>query len=450
VDVKTKYQMLENSAVKAEITVPKEEIEKEYNDLVNEYCKTVQIKGFRKGKVPPHVLIRKFGPSLLDEVVEKVIEKSVTEVLENAEKKPISYGTPKVNAEGKLELGKDFSFEIEYDTYPELEIGEYKGIEIEELSTSILKADIDRELKTLQDQNSLVMEKKNPVVAKDDIVTIDYSEVDEKGSEIPNTKREGFVFQVGTGYNLYKIDDDIVGMKKDEERVIKKVYPSDFETKELADKTVNLKVKVINVKEKQIPKIDDELAQDISDKYKTLDDLKNDIKKNIKESADTMIKNDKVGKILEKIVANSKIPVPKSMIDYDLASRWKNFVAQFRADEAFVLKILEADGKTKENILEEWKPASEKGLKEALVIRELIEREKIEVSDEEADEEIKTEAERNNMAFEDLKARFTNNRLMENLKDDIAKNKLFDLLIKNAVITGKKKVKYLDLQQGNY
>ncbi|MCD6120735.1 MAG: trigger factor [Spirochaetales bacterium] len=449
-DVKTKYQMLENSAVKAEITVPKEEIEKEYNDLVNEYCKTVQIKGFRKGKVPPHVLIRKFGPSLLDEVVEKVIEKSVTEVLENAEKKPISYGTPKVNAEGKLELGKDFSFEIEYDTYPELEIGEYKGIEIEELSTSILKADIDRELKTLQDQNSLVMEKKNPVVAKDDIVTIDYSEVDEKGSEIPNTKREGFVFQVGTGYNLYKIDDDIVGMKKDEERVIKKVYPSDFETKELADKTVNLKVKVINVKEKQIPKIDDELAQDISDKYKTLDDLKNDIKKNIKESADTMIKNDKVGKILEKIVANSKIPVPKSMIDYDLASRWKNFVAQFRADEAFVLKILEADGKTKENILEEWKPASEKGLKEALVIRELIEREKIEVSDEEADEEIKTEAERNNMAFEDLKARFTNNRLMENLKDDIAKNKLFDLLIKNAVITGKKKVKYLDLQQGNY
>ena len=449
-DVKTNYKMLENSAVKAEITIPKEEIEKEYNNLINEYCKTVQIKGFRRGKVPPQVLIRKFGPSLLDETAEKVIEKSITEILENAEKKPISYGTPKVNAEGKLELGKDFSFDIEYDTYPELEIGDYKGIEIEELTTSILKADIDRELKTLQDQNSLVMEKKNPVVAKDDIVTIDYSEIDEKGSEIPNTKREGFVFQVGTGYNLYKIDDDIVGMKKDEERVIKKVYPSDFETKELADKTVNLKVKVINVKEKQIPKIDDELAQDISDKYKTLDDLKKDIKKNIKESADTMIKNDKVGKILEKIVANSKIPVPKSMIDYDLASRWKNFVAQFRADEASVLKILEADGKTKENILEEWKPASEKGLKEALVIRELIEKEKIKVSDEEADEEIKTEAEKNNMTFEDLKARFTNNRLMESLKDDIAKNKLFDLLIKNAVITGKKKVKYLDLQQGNY
>ncbi|RKX82054.1 MAG: trigger factor, partial [Spirochaetes bacterium] len=393
-DVKTNYKMLENSAVKAEITIPKEEIEKEYNNLINEYCKTVQIKGFRRGKVPPQVLIRKFGPSLLDETAEKVIEKSITEILENAEKKPISYGTPKVNAEGKLELGKDFSFDIEYDTYPELEIGDYKGIEIEELTTSILKADIDRELKTLQDQNSLVMEKKNPVVAKDDIVTIDYSEIDEKGSEIPNTKREGFVFQVGTGYNLYKIDDDIVGMKKDEERVIKKVYPSDFETKELADKTVNLKVKVINVKEKQIPKIDDELAQDISDKYKTLDDLKKDIKKNIKESADTMIKNDKVGKILEKIVANSKIPVPKSMIDYDLASRWKNFVAQFRADEASVLKILEADGKTKENILEEWKPASEKGLKEALVIRELIEKEKIKVSDEEADEEIKTEAEK--------------------------------------------------------
>lgn len=449
-DVKTKVNILENSAVKVEITVPKEEIEKEYNELVKKYCKTVQIKGFRRGKVPPEILIRKFGSSLLDETAEKVIEKSVTNVLENAEKKPLSYGTPKVNAEEKLELGKDLSFEIEYDTYPSLEIGDYKNIEVEELSTSILKADIDRELKTLQDQNSLVMEKKDPVVAKDDIVTINYSEIDENGKEIPNTKREAFVFQVGTGYNLYKIDDDIVGMKKDEEKVFKKVYPADFETKELAGKTVSLKVKVTNVKEKQIPKIDDELAQDISDKYTTLDDLKKDIKEKLKQSAATMIRNDKVGKILEKIVADSKIPVPKSMIDYDLASRWNNFIAQFQTDEASVLKMLESDGKTKENILEEWKPASEKGLKEALVIHELIDKEKIKVSDEEADDEIKLEAEKNNMSFEDLKKRFTDNNLMENLKDDIAKNKLFDLLIKNAVVKGKKKVKYLDLQQGNY
>ncbi|NOY08198.1 MAG: trigger factor [Spirochaetes bacterium] len=449
-DLKIKTEMLEDSAVKLQINVPVNEIEKEYNSLVGEYCRKVQVKGFRKGKVPPAVLIRKFGSSLLEETAERIIEHSVTQALENAEKKPLSYGTPDVNAEEKLELGKDFSFTIQYDTFPEIEIGEYKNIELEELETKVLKADIDRELKVLQDQNALVIEKKKPVVAKDDIVTIDYSEVDEKEEELPNTKRESFVFQVGTGYNLYKVDDDIIGMEKDDEKIIKKTYPDDFETKELAGKTINLKIKIRNVKEKQVPEINDELAQDISDKYKTLEDLKKDIKEKLKSSAETVIRNKKIAAILEEIIAHSKISVPKAMIDFELSSRWDNFVAQFQADEAAVLKVLGRDGKTKENLLEEWKPAAEKGLKEALVVHELIKKEKIEVSDEEADEAIKKEAETNNMSFEDLKGRFTGNKLMDNLKDDIAKKKLFDLLIKNAVITGKKKVKFLDLQQGNY
>ncbi len=449
-DLKIKTEILENSAVKLQIDVPDNEIEKEYNSLVGEYCKKVQVKGFRKGKVPPAVLIRKFGSSLLDETAERIIEKSITKALEDAEKKPLSYGTPDVNTKDKLELGKDFSFTIQYDTFPEVEIGEYKNIKVEELETKVLKGDIDRELKILQDQNALVIEKKEPVISKDDIVTIDYSEVDEKGEELPNTKRESFVFQVGTGYNLYKIDDDITGMEKDDEKIIKKTYPDDFETKELAGRTVNLKVKIRNVKEKQVPEINDELAQDISDKYKTLEDLKKDIKEKLKSSAETVIRNKKIAKILEEIIAHSKISIPKAMIDFELSSRWDNFVAQFQADEAAVLKVLGRDGKTKENLLEEWKPAAEKGLIEALIVHELIKKEKIEVSDEEADEEIKKEAEANNMSFEDLNGRFTGNKLMDNLKDDIAKKKLFDLLIKNAVITGKKKVKFLDLQQGNY
>ncbi len=443
-------EQLENSSVKLEIKIPSSEIEKKYNEIVNKYCKTVQIKGFRKGKVPPAVLIRKFGPALLEETAEKIIEDSITEALEDIEKKPISYARPEVKTDEKLELGKDFKFSLIYDTFPEVELGEYKGIEVEELETKVTDKDIQRELELLQEQNAIVVEKKNPVVAKDDIVTVDFVELDDDGNEIANTKRESFVFQVGSGYNLYKIDDDIVGMKKDEEKVIEKEFPQDYEYKELAGKKVKLKVTIKGVKEKNLPEIDDELAQDISDKYKNLDDLKNDIREKLENLAESRIREHKLSQILKKVIENSKIPLPKSMVEFELEARWNDFVKQLRADENTVLNLLQAEGKTKEDLLNEWKPEAERGLKEALVIREIIKRENIEVSDEEIDKEIKEEAERANTTFEDLKERVEKGNFMDNLKDDIAREKLFDFLIENATVTGKKKVKFVDLKEGNY
>lgn len=450
VELEKNLETLENSSVKLSIKVPSSEIEKEYNNLVNEYCKTVQIKGFRKGKVPPQVLIRKFGPALLEETAEKIIEKSITEALEDIEKKPISYATPEVKTEDKLELGKDFSFDLIYDVFPEVEVGEYKGIEVEELETKVMAADIKKELELLQDQNSIVVDKKDGIVDKDSIVTVDFVELDTEGNEIPNTKRESFVFQVGSGYNIYKIDDDIIGMKKDEEKVIKKKYPEDFEHKELAGKEVALKVKVQAVKKKELPKIDDELAQDISDKYQTLEDLKKDIKKKLKELAESRIKSNKLEQIIKKIVENSKVPLPKSMIDFELETRWRNFVAQLRADEQTIINMLKAEGKTKEDLFNEWRPSTEQGLREALVVREILKKENIQVTDDEIEAEIKKEAEANNMSYEELKERVEKGNLKDSLKDDIAKQKLFDMLLENAVVTGKKKVKFMDLKEGNY
>ncbi len=441
---------LENSSVKLQIKIPSSEIEKEYNEIVNKYCKTVQIKGFRKGKVPPSILIRKFGPALLEETAEKIIENSITEALEEVDKKPISYARPEVKTEEKLELGKDFSFELIYDTFPEVELGNYREIEVEELETEVSDSDIQKELELLREQNAIVVEKKDPVVAKDDIVTVDFVELDESGNEIENTKRESFVFQVGSGYNLYKIDDDIVGMKKDEEKVIEKEFPEDYEYKELAGKKVRLKVTIRGVKEKNLPEIDDELAQDISDKYETLEDLKKDIRKRLEELAESRIREHKIAQILKKVVEDSKIPLPKSMVDFELETRWNNFVRQFRADEDTVLKLLQAEGKSKEDLLNEWREEAERGLKEALVIREIIKKEGIKVTDEEVDREIKEEAERANTTFEDLKERVVKGNLLENLKDDIARKKLFDFLLESAKVVNKKKVNFVDLREGNY
>ncbi len=349
--VSSKEELLENSKVQVKVTIPKKDVKAEYDSLIGEYCRKVAVKGFRKGKVPAEVLIRKFGDSLMSEATQNLIEKSLKEVFEKVENKPLPYSVPTLaeNSKPELNLGKTFSFEVTYDTFPHIEIGEYKGLEIKEPLVSIGKEDIERELKAIQEQNSIVTDKLNGNVEKGDTVTIDYVELDESNNEVEGTKREGFTFFVGSGYNIYKIDDDVVGMTKGDEKDLEKVYAEDFEYSELAGRTVKLRVKLTSVKEKKLPDIDDELAQDVSEKYSTLQDLKDDISKRLEEASKTRVRELEVQSLFEKIVETSKIPLPASMIDQELNLRWNNFIRQFRSNETLMLQLLEKEGKTRED-----------------------------------------------------------------------------------------------------
>ena len=328
-----KVEELDNSSVKLTISVKKDFIQKQYDELVAEYCKTVHIDGFRKGKVPANVLLRKFGDAILGETTERVIRNSLDKVFEKVEQKPISTSVPEVDTKKDLVLGKDYTYSVTFDTYPKIELPAYKGQNFEELQVKVSDEDMDRELKTLQEQNSIVIDKKDATVLSGDIVNIDYAEIDEKDEEISASKREGFVFEVGSGYNLYKIDNELVGSKTGEEKIITKDYAEDFEYKELAGKSVKLKVKLNAVKEKQLPEINDELAQDISDKYESLEDLKKDIRDRLQEYAKQKVREHNVSQILEKIADQATIALPKSMVDSELEDQWRRFISRLGGDE---------------------------------------------------------------------------------------------------------------------
>ncbi len=448
--VNSKEELLENSQVQLKVTVPKKDVQEEYNSLIGEYCRRVAIKGFRKGKVPADVLIRKFGDSLKSETTQNLIEKSLKEVFEKVEYKPLPYSVPALAEGSKLELNLDkpFSFEVTYDTFPKIEIGPYKGLEIKEPSVSIGKEDIERELKAIQEQNSIVTDKENGTVEKGDTVTLDYMEVDESGEEVEGTKREGFTFSVGSGYNLYKIDDDIVGMKKDEEKDLEKSYPEDFEYSEIAGRNVKLRVKVTGVKEKKLPDIDDELAQDVSEKYKTLKDLKDDIAKRLEEASKNRIREVTMQRLFEQIVGASKIPLPASMIDQELTMRWHNFVRQFRSNENLVLQLLEREGKSKDDLLDEWRPGVEAALKTRLAESHLADLEKLEVSDEELDRRIAEEAESQGKDAKEVKEEYEKNHFLELIRDGMKVRKLHDLLLESSTVKKGEKVNFLDFMEG--
>lgn len=440
-------EILENSAVKLTVSVQKEESKKEYDELLKKYSKTVQVKGFRKGKVPGSVLEHKFGDGIREEASMNIIENALKVVFKEIEQKPLHYVTPTLeNEELTLDLDKDFTFTVTYDTFPDVKPGEYKGVEVEEPSVTIGKKEIDRELKVIQDQNAVVIEKKEGGVEKDDIVTINYVEMD-GDEEKEDTRREDFVFTVGSGYNLYNLDEDIIGMRKDEEKIIEKDFPEDYSHKELAGQKINLKVKVSAIKVKELPELDDELAQDVNEKFETLKNLKDDIKTKLKETADRRIREDKIEFLLTKILENSTINPPVSMVKAELENSWHNFVAESRMGEEGVMKILAMQGKTKDDLFEEWKLSSEKSLKTHLLLDKLVKNEKVEVTDEEIDEEIKKKAEAANRTFEETKEIVENNGMIPYLKVDLSRKKMINLIHENATVKKGKKINFLDLVQ---
>lgn len=300
-------QLLEDSKVKLTIRVPTEDVRKQYDDILKEYTEKAHLKGFRPGKVPADIIVRKLGPSLIDQTKSEVLEKSLSEAFESVEQKPIPYSTPEIKADDALELGKEFAFEVIYDTWPVVELGPYTGLEIDQPQWEITDEDIGRELKGIQEQNALFTDKESGDLEKGNIANVDYGEL-EAGAEKPGTKREAFVFEVGTGYNVYKIDDDIIGMKKGETKLVTKVYPEDFETSALAGKSVTLRVTLNSIKEKKLPEINDELAQDISEKFKTLEELKADIRTKLEHAVKQNVRSRTITRLLDSIVETSKIP----------------------------------------------------------------------------------------------------------------------------------------------
>ncbi|HTO23587.1 MAG TPA: trigger factor [Spirochaetia bacterium] len=441
-------ELLENSQVKLTVRVPTADVAQEYESIVKEYCDKAHLKGFRPGKVPRDVIIRKLGSSLIDQTRAEVLEKSLSEVFENVEKKPIPYATPEIKSESALELGKDFSFEVVYDTYPEVALGPYAGLEIDQPEWEITDEDLGRELKGIQEQNALFTDKDQGDVQVGNIVNIDYVEL-VAGAERPGTKREAFVFEVGTGYNVYKVDDDLVGMKKGETRTITKIYPEDFETKPLAGKTVNLRVTLNSIKEKKLPDINDELAQDISEKFQTLDDLKADIRKKLEDAVKAALRSRTVTRVLDTVVETSTFPLPSSMVDYQLEAMWQEYASRLGLDEKQLTQLLEQQGRTTEDIRKEWTPSAEKRARMQLVLSEIAKKEGIAIEESDLDAEIAKMAEERKVTAAELKESIQKSNLDAYMRSNLRMDKLYDFLLSKTVIRHSGRQKVLDILQGN-
>ena len=443
---------LEKSSVKLSVTIGKDDVRSEYDELLREYTKSIQLPGFRKGKVPREVLVRKFGEALQDEALGKIIEKSMGEILEDEsfprENRPLPYSTPSVQDEPKLDLEKDLQFSVVYDVLPEVKVSKWEGLEAEVPDVSISDEDLSRELEIIRDRNSIVLDKnEGENAASGDVVTLDYWELDDAGEPLANGERKDFTYTLGSGNNAYKFDNEVIGMKKGETKEFSKTYPED--DKEFPGKTIKLRVTMTALKSKKLPDLDDDLAQDVDEKFKTLDDLKNSIRDRLNRDLEGRLRNIKINKLLEKIMESTPVEIPESMLRIELDSRWRNLARQFNTDSDGLYKIMGNSTERAESIIETWKPDAAKALHSRLIVETLIEELKMEASDEDAEKELVKIALESEASFEDVKKYYQEERMKEYLKESIKETRLFDLILeKNTIKTGKKE-KYLDLISNN-
>jgi trigger factor len=454
VTVSKKITPQEHSSVNLTITVGKDDVRSEYDGILGKYAKTIQIPGFRKGRAPKEVLIRKFGDALKGEALGTIIEKSITEVLEDESltrvERPLPYSTPQVQDEPKLDLDQDLTFSVVYDVLPQVSVGQWKGLEAEAPNAAVTDEDLRRELEEVRERNAFVLDRDEGAAAeKDNVVTVNYHETGDDGSAVPGSERQDFVFTLGSGYNIYKFDDEITGMKKGETRDIEKTYPADFSDADLAGKTKKIRITLTALKEKKLPELDDDLAQDVDEKFQTLDDLKNSIRERLTKNLEKRLREIKVSKILEKIVENTPVDVPESMIRIELESRWRNLARRFGASTEEIVKMMEKSGKGAEEIQGEWRPGAVKALHSRLIVETLIEEQKMTASDEEVEKELETIADESETPLEDVKKYYEQENMKEDLKEDIKEKKLFDLLLAENTIKFGKKENYLDIMANN-
>lgn len=437
---------LENSAVKLTVTIAKKDVAAGYQETITKYAKNIQIPGFRKGHVPVSVLERKYGEALKADAAGDIIEKALGEIFEEIEERPLPYAQPQMDETPVLDTEKDLTFTVTYDVFPVVKVENFDGITVKEPVVEIGDKELDEELEQIRERNAMVLDKKdNEAAAQGDIATINYSELDDNGAVVPGSERQDFVFTIGSGQNLFKIDNDVINMKKGETKEITKTYEDNFEDKDLAGKTKKLKITLTALKIRNLPDLDDELAQDVNEKYKTLADMKADIKKNMEVTRDKRIAEIKSQSLLEQLVEKNAFDLPKSMVAAELDSRWRMMAQQFRTTPEQLDKLVAASGQTKEAMLTEWTGDAEKMLKSRIIVEALLKERNITVTPEEIDAEYEKIAEDAGISVEEVKKHYADPRAKEYLIDDTKEQKLYKQLFEQIKIVKGDKIPFADL-----
>ena len=428
--MKCKLEKTENAnEVKFEITVEAEKFEDAIKKVYFQNAKYFNIPGFRKGKAPMQIVEKYYGKEIFyEDAFNEVAQETLEEAI--AENKVEIVARPEIDNIKQMEKGKDLIFTVMLQTKPEAELGKYKGIEIPKIEYNVTDKDIEHELEHMQEHNSRLISVEDRAVEKGDIVTIDFEGFAD-GKAFEGGKAENYELEIGSNTFIPGFEDQIIGMKLEEEKDVNVKFPKEYFSKDLADKDATFKVKLHEIKKKELPKLDDEFAKDASE-FDTLDELKEDIKKKLEKQNEDRTKYETEDAVVKALCENVKVDIPSGMVETEVDRMYKDFENRLLYQGAKVEQYLKMVGKTEEDIKKEYEPQAQEGIKTRLAIEAVVKAEKIEATDKEVEDKLKEMAK--NYGKENDEEFLKNENVRNYIKESIETEKAIEFLIKNAKI----------------
>ena len=427
-----KLENTENAnEVKLEITVEATKFEDAMKKVYFQNAKYINIPGFRKGKAPMNVVEKYYGKEIF---YEDAFNEVAGEAYESALKENNIEAVSRPNIDVvQIEKGKDLIFTAVVQTKPEAELGKYKGIEIPKIVYNVTDESVEAELKQMQERNARLVTVDSKTVEKGNTTVMDFEGfVDGKAFE--GGKAENYELEIGSGAFIPGFEDQMVGMKADEEKEIKVKFPEEYFSSELAGKDATFKVKVHEIKVKELPELDDEFAKDVSE-FDTLAELKASIKeKQEKQNADKA-KYEKQEAAIKAVCENMKVEIPAGMVELETENMLKDIEQRLSYQGMKLEQYLQMLGKTAEEMKKEYEPQAQEAIKSRLALEAIIKAEKIEATAEEIDSKIKEMAENYGKKEEEISG---NENLRKYIKEGIESEKAIDFIVSNAKEKAKK------------
>lgn len=429
--MKANWEKLENNQGVLTIEVEQDQVETAVDQAFKKVVKQVNLPGFRKGKIPRKIFEARFGvESLYQDALEILFPNVYGLAVEETGIDPVD--RPEVNVD---QMGKDQNWIIKatVTVKPEVQLGDYKGISIEPKEFTVTEEDVESEIKKMQVRAAELNVVEDATVENEDNAIIDFEGFVD-GVPFEGGKGENYDLEIGSGTFIPGFEEQVIGMKKDEEKDVVVTFPEEYHSAELAGKEATFKVKVNEIKRKHVPALDDEFAKDVSE-FETLEELKADIKNKLEKKAEEDKENYERQAVIEKVAENATIDIPEIMIEHEVDHMIKDFEQRLSYQGINLELYYQFSGQSEEKLREQMKEDATSRVRNSLTLEAIAKAENVEVTEEEVAEEIQNLAEMYKRPVEEIREFFAGRDQLEGIKNDIRIRKTIEQLVEWNKVT---------------
>ena len=421
-------EKLEKNMAKLTIEVAAEELEKAIEEAYRKERNRISVPGFRKGKAPRKLIEQMYGKEVFyEEAANALISQAYEKELENCEESVVSQ--PRINVV-QIEAGKPFIFTAEVALKPEVTLGKYKGVKVEAADLEVTEEEIDAEIGKERDNSARTVPVEGRPVQDGDMTVIDFEGFVD-GAAFEGGKGTDYPLTIGSGAFIPGFEEALIGAEIGKETDVNVTFPEDYQAAELAGKAAVFKCTVKEIKEKELPALDDEFAAEVSE-FDTLAEYKEDVRKNLTEKKEKDAEAARENEAVQAAVEASEIEIPEAMLETQQRQMVDEFAQRITMQGMSMEQYMQFTGATYEKMIEQVKPQAEERIRARLVLEAIVKAENIAATDEEFEEELKTMAEVYQMEIDKVKE-LMGEREKKNIMQDLAVRKAAEFVAKNAV-----------------